>query len=86
MVEYTEEVMQDSIQVYEAGKYCPTNTEEILNIINEESGAYFSGDKGKDEVIHIIQNRVQLLLDEYQLYAKNLIYSLDISKSLAYNM
>jgi len=65
MVEYTEEVMQDSIQVYEAGKYCPTNTEEILNIIYEESGAYFSGDKGKDEVIHIIQNRVQLLLDEY---------------------
>ncbi len=65
LVDFTEEVMLDSIQVFETGKYCPTCTEEILNIIYEEAGAYFSGDKGKDEVIRIIQSRVQILLDEY---------------------
>ena len=64
LVDFTEEVMEDSIQVYEAGKYCPTCTEKILNIIYEEAGAYFSGDKGKDEVIQIIQSRVQIYLEE----------------------
>ncbi len=65
MVDFTEEVMLDSIQVFETGKYCPTCTEEILNIIYEEAGAYFSGDKSKEDVIQIIQSRVQILLDEY---------------------
>ena len=65
LVDYTEEVMLDSIQVFETGKYCPTCTEEILNIIYEEAGAYFSGDKRKEDVIQIIQSRVQILLDEY---------------------
>ena len=64
MVDFTEAVMQDAIQVFSTGKYCPQYTEEIMDIIHEESGAYFSGDKNKEEVINIIQNRVTLLLEE----------------------
>lgn len=36
----------------------------MYNIIMEEAGAYFSGQKTVDEVAAIIQNRVQLYLDE----------------------
>lgn len=64
MVDFTEAVMQDAVQVFSTGKYCPQYTEEIMDIIHEESGAYFSGDKNKEGVINIIQNRVTLLLEE----------------------
>ena len=37
---------------------------QMFNIIMEEAGAYFSGDKTVDEVAEIIQNRVQLYVDE----------------------
>ncbi|MGN0402145.1 MAG: ABC transporter substrate-binding protein [Acetatifactor sp.] len=63
-VDLTEEILQDVTNVFETGKYCPKCTEEILNIIYEEAGAYYAGDKKKEEVIKIIQQRVQLLLDE----------------------
>ena len=36
----------------------------ILNIIYEETDAYFSGQKDKQDVIDIIQRRVQLYLAE----------------------
>lgn len=64
LVDFTEEVMQDAIQVFSTGKYCPQYTEEILDIIHEEAGAYFSGDKNKEVVIDIIEKRVRLLLEE----------------------
>jgi len=38
--------------------------DKITQIVLEESGAYFSGDKSLDEVISIIQNRVNLYLKE----------------------
>lgn len=63
-VEPTEDILQDITDVFENGRYCPKRTEEILNIIYEEAGAFFSGDKKKEEVIDLIQRRVQLLLDE----------------------
>ena len=37
---------------------------DILNIIAEESGAYFAGQKSVDEVADIIQSRVQVYLKE----------------------
>lgn len=37
---------------------------EIINIINEEAGGFFSGQKGLDEVIGLIQSRVQLYVSE----------------------
>ena len=41
-------------------KYDP----DVINIIIEEAGAYFSGQKSAKEVAEIIQNRVQNYLDE----------------------
>ncbi len=38
--------------------------DEILQIINEEAGAYYSGQKGADDVVSIIQNRIQLYVNE----------------------
>lgn len=42
-------------------KYC---NETIEDILIEEIGAFFAGDKSSDETIALIQNRVQLFLDE----------------------
>ena len=38
--------------------------DEIINIINEEAGAYYSGQKGVDNVVSVIQNRIKLYVDE----------------------
>ena len=38
--------------------------DKIVTIIDEESGAFFSGQKSADEVADIIENKVQLYLDE----------------------
>ncbi len=46
-----------------AGNRYKYNT-DILEIINEEAGAYFNDQKPIDEVVEIIQNRVRLYLDE----------------------
>lgn len=47
-------------------KYVDSNQmeEDIWNIISEEAGAYFEGQKTASEVAGIIQNRVQLYLFE----------------------
>ncbi|MCM1382554.1 MAG: extracellular solute-binding protein [Muribaculaceae bacterium] len=37
---------------------------EIINIIKEEAGSYFSGQKSAEQAAEIIQNRVQNYLDE----------------------
>lgn len=39
---------------------------EIYNIITEESGAYFAGQKSVDETAKIIQNRIQTYISENQ--------------------
>ena len=36
----------------------------VLDILYEETEAYFTGDKSSEEVAFLIQNRVQLYLDE----------------------
>ena len=59
----TEEIIADTRSMCEKAKYPPDN-EDILNIILEETGAYFSGDKTKEEVCDIIQSRVRLYLAE----------------------
>lgn len=63
-VNLTEDSLRDLTNIFNTGRYCPKRTEKILNIIFEEADAYFEGDKTKDKVIEIIQNRVQLLLNE----------------------
>ena len=37
---------------------------KVVSIVLEETAPYYAGDKSLDEVIGIIQNRVQLLLNE----------------------
>ena len=37
--------------------------EEIMNIVSEETEAFFAGDKTAEETANVIQNRVQLYLD-----------------------
>lgn len=39
-------------------------SDEIFDIVMEEANGYFSSDKNLDQVVDIIQNRVQLYLDE----------------------
>ncbi len=38
--------------------------DEAIKIINEEAPAYYSGQKGADDVVSVIQNRVQLYVNE----------------------
>lgn len=46
------------------GTYIEDEEFDIIDIIMEEAMPYFKGDKGLDDVVKIIQNRVQLYLDE----------------------
>lgn len=44
--------------------YWDNSLNEILRIISEETGALWAGDKTAQEVAHIIQNRISLILEE----------------------
>ena len=48
----------------DATPFFSVKDDEIIQIINEEAGAYYSGQKGVDDVVGVIQNRVQLYVDE----------------------
>lgn len=50
--------------VPDATPFFTVNDDEIIQIINEEAGAYYSGQKSVDDVISIIQNRIQIYVDE----------------------
>ena len=45
---------------------CYYSNEDIINIVNEEAEAFFSGQKSAQEVVKIIQSRAQLYVDENQ--------------------
>lgn len=60
----TEQTVREMKYIFETGKYSPIRTQKIIDIIVEETGGYFSGEKTKEAVIDIIQNRVQLYLSE----------------------
>jgi len=62
-------VTQDDVNVIlelvkEAAPAFSVENDNIINIINEEAQAYYSGQKGTDDVAGIIQNRVQNYLSE----------------------
>ena len=63
-INLTEQSLQDMKRIFASGKYSPIKTQVILNIIEEEADDYFHSTKTKEEVIDIIQKRVQLYLDE----------------------
>ncbi|MBO4750953.1 MAG: carbohydrate ABC transporter substrate-binding protein [Lachnospiraceae bacterium] len=63
-VEMTEESVAEMKRVFETGRYSPIRPREVLKIVEEEAAAYFSGDKTRQDVIDVIQKRVQLFLAE----------------------
>ncbi|MCH5344843.1 MAG: extracellular solute-binding protein [Acetatifactor sp.] len=48
----------------DATPFFSVKDDEIIKIINEEAPAYYSGQKGIDDVVGVIQNRVQLYVNE----------------------
>ena len=59
-----EETRQETLDAYEDARYAPMRAEAILAIVYEEAEGYIEGDKNKEDVINVIQNRAQLYLDE----------------------
>lgn len=64
-----EELTWDELNVLlkllpDATPFFSVEDDEIIKIINEEAGAYYSGQKGIDDVMSIIQNRVKLYVSE----------------------
>lgn len=60
----TQEKIDDMIRYLEDVKVLPVRTQTLITIIEEETADYFSGLKSREEVIDMLQNRVQLYLDE----------------------
>ena len=48
----------------DATPFYSVKDDEIIKIINEEAPAYYSGQKGADDVVSIIQNRIRLYVNE----------------------
>lgn len=59
-----EETRQETMEAYEDARFTPRRAETVLKIVYEEADGYLEGKRSKDEVIDLIQNRVQLYLDE----------------------
>ena len=59
-----EETRQETLDAYEDARYASRRAEAILAIVYEEAEDYIEGDKSKEDVINVIQNRAQLYLDE----------------------
>ena len=56
--------IEDYIAFIDSCRAETRNTEEIVDIIREETGAYFQNIQNLDNTVRIIQNRVQLYLNE----------------------
>ena len=59
----SQEQIDAAVAMIESIKKHPYVNDDIMNIINEDMGAFFSGQKSAQEVAGIIQNRVQLYVD-----------------------
>lgn len=57
-------LLEELEKLYSNGRRLPTKAEVIHYIIYEETGSYFAGDKSKEEVIDVIESRVDLYLSE----------------------
>lgn len=60
----SEEWKAEYINAIEEARYQPVRTAFVLEIILNEAEEYFKGYKSAEEVIEVINNRVQLYLDE----------------------
>lgn len=64
--EVSKERQAEYRQMLEEARPLPIRTKFILEVILDEAQDYFDGYKSTDEVIQVINNRVQLYLDENQ--------------------
>jgi len=64
LVDPTQESLQEIKKRLGEGRYLPYRINDILDIIYEESEAYFSGIKDIKAVVDVIQNRVEMYLGE----------------------
>lgn len=55
---------EDYIKYLAENAYWDTSLNDVLSILYEETGAFWTGDKSAEEAASIIQNRVSLYLDE----------------------
>ena len=62
--EFTEEQAEEARRLFAGARTLPYRIKPLLAIIREETAAYFDGSKRMEEVIALVQNRVQLYLDE----------------------
>lgn len=62
----TQTQLEQLIAYIESVKRTSTVNEDVLNIINEEMGEFYAGDKTAEDVAKLIQNRVSLYVEENQ--------------------
>lgn len=60
----SQEQIDEAVAMIESITKHPYENQELMNIINEDMGAFFSGQKSAQEVAETIQNRAQLYVDE----------------------
>ncbi len=66
-VEMRESTEEDAARLYDLilnAKICSRNNEEINQIIYDEAQAYFDGQKTVDEVVPVINSRIQILINQ----------------------
>ena len=62
----TRERLDYVIAFIEKADHCPNSQKGIINLVNEDAAAFFSGQKTVDEVCAIIQDRVSIYVGENQ--------------------
>lgn len=62
--EFSEDDLKEMEKILENLTFSVNSEQEVLNIIMEEAGAYFAGQKTTAEVSDIIQSRIQVYLKE----------------------
>lgn len=62
--EFTEEQAEEARRIYSEAKPLPCKVMSLINIISEETAYYFDGTKSMEEVIKLIENRIQVYLNE----------------------
>lgn len=60
----SQEQLDAAVAMIESITKHPYQNTDLMNIINEDMGAFFSGQKSAKEVADLIQNRAQLYVDE----------------------
>ena len=63
-VPLTDEESRKFVELVESLHLVEYPDTEIIDIIMEETGPYFAGQKSEEEVISIITNRVRIILEE----------------------